>query len=201
MPAVTLLHLGAIAWVLYHPIAPVSPMPMLSFTVTMTAEPSSAPSSVSSASSAASTAATEKPEPQKDTQTQLAKAASGQQAIKKASQPVPRVKADQSHNSREQTAVLAPLTPARFDAAYLNNPAPEYPWLSRRMGEQGRVLLSVYVNEQGKAGDISIRQSSGYSRLDNAAVDSVRKWRFAAARQGEKMVASWVQVPVKFVLE
>ena len=110
-------------------------------------------------------------------------------------------KSTQSYNSIAQTAVVAPTTPALFDAAYLNNPAPTYPALSRRLEEQGTVLLSVYVGENGKAQNVAIKKSSGFERLDEAALETVKKWQFIAAKQGDKLVASWVQVPVKFVLE
>jgi protein TonB len=92
------------------------------------------------------------------------------------------------------------VQPPRFDADYLDNPAPAYPALSRRMGEQGRVLLRVYVLADGNAGQVEIRESSGYERLDRAARDTVARWRFVPARQGDKAVAGWVLVPVSFSL-
>ncbi len=98
-------------------------------------------------------------------------------------------------------AVVAPVTQARFDAAYLHNPAPQYPALSRRMGEEGTVLLHVLVSAQGSAGEVALKSSSGYERLDEAAVKAVRGWRFVPADAGGQMVASWVDVPVSFHLE
>lgn len=92
----------------------------------------------------------------------------------------------------------APITPPRFDADYLDNPAPAYPSLSSRLGEQGRVLLRVFVNPDGGASQVEIRESSGFERLDKAARDTVRRWRFVPARQGDKGVAAWVLVPISF---
>lgn len=94
----------------------------------------------------------------------------------------------------------APPTPPRFDAAYLNNPAPVYPPMARRMGQEGRVLLRVHVTAEGTAGDVRLHTSSGSSLLDEAAIAAVRKWRFVPARQGADAVAAWVQVPVSFKL-
>lgn len=91
-------------------------------------------------------------------------------------------------------------TAPRFDAAYLNNPAPVYPPLSRRMGEEGRVLLRVQVDAAGNAIALEIRDSSGSHRLDNAALEAVRRWKFVAAKLGEQNVAAWVLVPVNFSL-
>ena len=94
-------------------------------------------------------------------------------------------------------AVVAP----RFDVAYLNNPRPEYPRISRRMGEQGRVLLHVFVNAAGLAEKVEIRTSSGHARLDESAREAVRRWKFVPARQGDQPVSAWVLVPISFVLE
>ncbi len=94
----------------------------------------------------------------------------------------------------------APLTPPSFSAAYLNNPAPAYPPLLRRAGEQGRVLLRVFVSADGKAAEVRVLKSSGFALFDEAAADAVRKWRFVPARRGEEAVAEWVQVPIDFKL-
>ncbi len=67
-----------------------------------------------------------------------------------------------------------PVVPPNFNASYLENPAPAYPPLSRRVGEQGKVMLRVLVNTRGTADTVELRLSSGSSRLDDAAVESVR---------------------------
>jgi periplasmic protein TonB len=122
-------------------------------------------------------------------------------------------------NPVESTAPVAPATPAavpapsqvqeapvamvppKFDAAYLSNPAPPYPTLSKRMGEEGRVLLKVHVGVDGRPLDVSIAQSSGFPRLDDSARETVlRTWRFVPARQGDKTVAGSVKVPIIYTL-
>ena len=94
-----------------------------------------------------------------------------------------------------------PVVPPSFGAAYLNNPKPVYPPLSRRMGEQGKVLLRVFVSAQGAAEKVELQTSSGSTRLDSAALAAVRAWRFVPARQGGQAVAAWVIVPIQFSLE
>lgn len=89
-------------------------------------------------------------------------------------------------------------TPARFDAAYLNNPRPVYPPLSRRLGETGTVWLRVRVEADGRAGQVDIARSSGYPRLDQAALQAVMAWTFVPARRGEQAIAAWVRVPIEF---
>lgn len=97
-------------------------------------------------------------------------------------------------------AAPPPVIPPRFDAAYLDNPAPTYPSVSRRLREEGTVLLRVYVEADGRAGQVELKQSSGYARLDAVAREAVERWRFVAARQGAAAVAAWVVVPITFNL-
>ncbi len=94
-------------------------------------------------------------------------------------------------------AVEAP----RFDMAYLKNPPPAYPSLSRRMKEQGRVILRVLVSTAGTAENVEVRTSSGSERLDRAAMDAVRNWRFAPARRGAETIAAYALVPILFQLD
>jgi protein TonB len=98
-------------------------------------------------------------------------------------------------------AVAEPaIEPPRFGAAYLNNPAPTYPPLSRRTGEQGRVLLKVLVSENGLAESVQLDSSSGYEKLDRAAIEAVKKWSFVPAKRSNQPVSAYVLVPVKFSL-
>jgi protein TonB len=95
----------------------------------------------------------------------------------------------------------APVVPPNFSASYLENPPPAYPPLSRRVGEQGKVMLRVLVNAKGTADTVELRSSSGSSRLDDAALESVKHWRFVPARQGDQPVAAWVLIPITFSLK
>lgn len=94
-----------------------------------------------------------------------------------------------------------PIVPARFDADYLANPAPVYPLVARRLREQGTVLLLVQVSAGGDPLQVSVQKSSGHPRLDEAALDAVRRWRFVPARRGDQPVAAPVIVPLVFELD
>ena len=94
-----------------------------------------------------------------------------------------------------------PVIPPRFNADYLQNPAPAYPALARRMHEQGRVLIRVLVSVDGMPERIELKASSGYPRLDQSALETVRNWKFVPARQGSEKVAAWVVVPITFTLD
>lgn len=119
------------------------------------------------------------------------------EATAPAAPPAPVAAPSPSPAREAPVAVLAP----RFDAAYLSNPIPEYPRLSRRMGEEGRVMLRVHVGADGKPLEVTIAKSSGFTRLDEVARDTVlRSWRFVPARQGDQAVAGTVRVPIDFSL-
>ena len=87
------------------------------------------------------------------------------------------------------------------DADYLKNPPPSYPRISRRMGEQGTVIVRVFINTQGLPEKAEVRTSSGFARLDQAALDAVQRWRFVPGRRNGTPEAMWFNIPVRFVLE
>ena len=97
-------------------------------------------------------------------------------------------------------AAALSVTAPRFDAEYLHNPKPAYPVSSRRRGEEGRVLLRVHVNAEGRAAKVEVQESSGHERLDESALAAVSRWRFVPARRGSEPVAAWVRVPIVFSL-
>ncbi|HUP29912.1 MAG TPA: TonB family protein, partial [Usitatibacter sp.] len=95
------------------------------------------------------------------------------------------------------TAVVsAAVETPRFDLAYLRNPAPAYPSMSRRLHEQGRVMLRVRVAASGDPREVRVESSSGSERLDRAAVEAVRHWRFAPARRGGEPIDGEALVPI-----
>jgi protein TonB len=87
------------------------------------------------------------------------------------------------------------------DADYLNNPAPAYPRSSRRLGEQGTVVLRVFINTEGRAEKAEIRTSSGYARLDETALETVQRWRYVPGKRAGVIEAMWFNIPIRFVLD
>ncbi|HZF26593.1 MAG TPA: energy transducer TonB [Steroidobacteraceae bacterium] len=78
---------------------------------------------------------------------------------------------------------------------------PEYPPTARRLGQEGTVVLLIYVQPDGKVGDVKIHKSSGFDKLDEAAVrEAKRSWRFIPAKEGNNPVAEWGQFAVTFRL-
>jgi len=102
--------------------------------------------------------------------------------------------------------MVAPGAPVTHDAepdykaSYLNNRL-DYPLAARRMGLQGRVVLNVEVLAEGLCGQVNVHQSSGHEILDNAAMQSVKTWKFIPARHAGGAVTKWFMVPILFSLK
>lgn len=86
------------------------------------------------------------------------------------------------------------------DLKTANRVDPIYPPASRRAGEEGTVRLKVLVDTSGRASNVAVTRSSGFPRLDQAAMEAVRKWRFVAATDGTNKIQAYTQVAVTFKL-
>jgi len=88
------------------------------------------------------------------------------------------------------------------NAAYLRNSPPEYPPMSRLRQESGTVVVRVLIGVEGRAQAARIEQSSGYIRLDDAALTTARdRWRYRPGTRAGVPEAMWFDVPIRFVLE
>ena len=87
------------------------------------------------------------------------------------------------------------------EAHGLNNPKPTYPRASRRLNEQGQVVIRVFVATDGSPQHGEIKTSSGFDRLDPEALRTVMRWRFVPGQRFGTPEAMWFNVPVNFVLE
>ena len=105
----------------------------------------------------------------------------------------------------------APVTPApppppkvelpSSKADYLHNPPPDYPRMSKRLGEQGRVVVKVLIGEDGRPQKVELFTSSGFERLDKSAMEAAMRWRYVPGKRGGVAEAMWYQVPIQFTLE
>lgn len=86
------------------------------------------------------------------------------------------------------------------DADYLHNPPPSYPSISKRLGEQGKVLLDVLISKEGLALQSKVLQSSGFERLDQAARQAAMNWRYVPGRRDGIAEDMWFNVPIIFSL-
>lgn len=103
---------------------------------------------------------------------------------------------------------VAPPPPAvvkkapEIDPRFKRRFQPDYPPTSRRLGEEGSVVLQVLVDTEGKVQDGKIQTSSGFPRLDEAALKhALRAWRFKPGTEDGKPVSAWHSVKVTFRIE
>ena len=92
------------------------------------------------------------------------------------------------------------FTPARSIAA--THTIPEYPFVSRRLREQGTLRLKLMIDEKGIVSQAIVVNSSGHQRLDEAAMNWVKAhWRYTPAMEGIRPVASMAEAIVEFRLQ
>ncbi|MGB2998109.1 MAG: TonB family protein [Phycisphaerae bacterium] len=102
----------------------------------------------------------------------------------------------------KETTVLAEGRPGEpTGARILHLPVPEYPPRSRRLGEEGLVILEVEVLPDGQVGIVRLLRGSRFPRLVAAAEGAIRQARFAPAVRGGQAVRSIVEIPFRFELQ
>lgn len=84
---------------------------------------------------------------------------------------------------------------------YLQPPQPDYPAQSKRLGEEGRVVLRALINQQGMVERVELQKSSGFPRLDDAAREAVQRARFRPHLEDGKPVTVFAIVPISFRLD
>jgi protein TonB len=146
-----------------------------------------------------------KPEPRPEPRPEPAKAEPAPTpAAAPAPAPVsPPVPAPAPPPAPAPTAPSAPKATTRTEvsisASYAAaNRKPEYPKMSLRLGEQGTVVLTVIVKSDGSASDVEVKSSSGFARLDRAAAEAVKTWRFNPATVDGKAIDKSYEVPITF---
>jgi protein TonB len=99
-------------------------------------------------------------------------------------------------------AVAVSSTPKTITTGveYIQAPQPVYPQMSKRMGEQGRVMLRILVNEKGLPDQVLVHTSSGSARLDEAGRQAALRAQFKPHMEGGHAVAVYVIVPLNFQL-
>jgi protein TonB len=94
-----------------------------------------------------------------------------------------------------QPTIIEPAIPAQG----LSEPL--YPASDIRAGHEGTVMLSLEILENGRVGQIRLRQSSGYASLDRSATREARKWRFKPGTRDGVPVVLWKEVPITFEIQ
>lgn len=130
--------------------------------------------------------------------TPLPKGPVSERAIKQETQvePTPPVE----HPVKDAEPAPVQIMPPQADASELNNPKPVYPMQSTRLREEGTVILEVLVKADGSLGEMRLKTSSGYSRLDESAQRAVKNWHFLPAKRGGEAIDFWYELPIEFSL-
>lgn len=142
---------------------------------------------------------TEKPKPVKPQPQQLAAEAPVVSATEPvAPPPPPAIEAPAPPPARP----AGPVTlGAELAVSCPERAAPAYPPLSRRLAEEGKVVLRVELDEQGHVRAARVATASGFPRLDEAALAAVKTWRCNPARRDGQAVRAVALQPFKFVLQ
>lgn len=78
--------------------------------------------------------------------------------------------------------------------------SPEYPYVAKRNRVEGRVVVRMLVNTEGRAQDLSVYSSTPAGVFDKAALNAARRWRFKPGRYRGEAVDTWVLLPFVFEL-
>jgi len=137
--------------------------------------------------------AQEKPREIKKRAPQIAK------AIHKEAKPIAVVNVDLTPSAQP---VAPPISnsPPQYQKGSSQNPLPDYPYVSRRRGEEGIVTCEVKVAPNGKPEAVTVKESSGFSRLDEAATQALSGWIFTPALHGPDKIYGFVEISITFLL-
>ncbi|MGB3931838.1 MAG: energy transducer TonB [Sphingobium sp.] len=117
------------------------------------------------------------------------------------SEPIPVQPADPAQTSAVPPSEPArPIAAANLSASMIHAPPPRYPRESRRLREQGTVVLELLLSAEGRVRDIRVLRSSGYARLDDAARSAVSRWRWSPTVVSGVAVQVRGNVEIPFIL-
>ncbi len=106
-----------------------------------------------------------------------------------------------TESKQDGALASAPVSMPNSEASELHNPKPPYPAISKKLREQGLVLLKACISANGAIDSLDLKQGSGYPRLDQVAIQTVKQWKFIPAKKGGTPIPMCYELPVKFILE
>ena len=144
-------------------------------------------------------------EPEQKITTETIEPISVRELVKEEKPPFMKKQAEdkKSSNLGKDTITLSSMGGAltQRQPKYWKNPAPSYPMEARKLGQEGLVVLVVDVDPRGNPSQVKVKQSAGYSSLDEAALKAVYRWKFSPAQIGKLPIESKAEVPIRFRLE
>ncbi|HLM13068.1 MAG TPA: energy transducer TonB [Reyranella sp.] len=115
--------------------------------------------------------------------------------------PVPQAPLDNQPQQATPAPAAAPRVMSASQLGFLVPPNTLYPARSRKAGEQGTVMVRVFVDATGRPAQVTLETSSGHSTLDEAALSSVRGAQFRPYTEGGVPKTVVVRVPIIFKLQ
>ena len=110
--------------------------------------------------------------------------------------------AEQQQQASVERPIPPPIVMMPARAIMATHTTPDYPPVSRRLGEQGTLRLRLTIGVDGMVEDARVEVSSGHQRLDDAAVQWVKAhWRYEPAMQGPKPIPATATAEVTFRLK
>lgn len=103
--------------------------------------------------------------------------------------------------SQSSPLLASSYTEVSYSLGSSQTPMPPYPTLARKKGFEGQVILLAHVDTDGRVSTLKLYQSSGFECLDQAALETVKRWRLEPARNGAQKIASNVKIPIRFLLK
>jgi len=187
---VTLLHL-AVFIELTQPTSLSTPAQPFRMEVSMYTQPApKAPPGTASPTEPLTSKPIEKTEPPR-------KKPAADPAVKKSA---PKPRAAQAGAPPGSGQIRKPYVESDFQAGDKLNPIPDYPEMAIFLGYQGLVTLNVEVSPQGMSRRVTVAAGSGHKILDEAALEAVKKWRFAPSKHGDKAGADSIKIRINYIL-
>ena len=115
--------------------------------------------------------------------------------------PVPQAPVDNQPQQATPAPAAAPRVVSASQLGFLVPPNTLYPARSRKVGEQGTVMVRVLVDVAGRPAQVTLETSSGHPALDEAAMSAVRGAQFRPYSEGGVAKTVLVRVPINFVLQ
>ena len=210
--AAALLHGGLLAALIFSwpsRLSPAPPNPASVSLLIVAAEKPARPSAVQPKPPEAPAAVPARPQVKIANSAIADKPKPPSQSSPKPAKPAPRSSAAKPTSPAPSGAVETETVPQQDGGGFVAaqpmagdfNQPPEYPPAAQAHGEQGDVLLSIHVLANGAADSVSVTQSSGYKRLDEAAAKAVSKWRFQSSTLAGKPVPSVIPYRIHFNLQ
>ena len=104
----------------------------------------------------------------------------------------------------QQGAIAGPqpvLLSGELSVSCTDRTPPAYPKQSLRLGEQGKTVLLVELDELGRVATVTVKTPSGFPRLDEAAINAVKTWHCTPAKRNGVAVRSVALQPFNFALK